>query len=75
MDEEVTREDLRRVRNWADEMVTSPGLTRLWRRAYAQLSTAADHVDAMLARSEVEESAKEPDYGPPTSGKGMAKVA
>jgi len=56
----VDEDTLKWVRDWADEMVTTEGLTRQWRRAYAQLSIAADYVVALIDRSEVK---KEDDDG------------
>jgi len=51
----VDKDTLRWVRDWADEMVTTEGLTRMWCRAFAQLSVAADYVLAITQRTEIGE--------------------
>jgi len=50
------REELIVLRNKAYEASETPHLTRGWRRAYLSLADAANHLDAIIARTEVFET-------------------
>ncbi len=45
------RDELIAIRKKADARAAIPGLNPHWKRAYERLSMAADHLDAMSARS------------------------
>ncbi len=46
-----TREELQTIRDKAAKEAEVPGLNSDWRRAYDFLANAADHLDAMIART------------------------
>jgi hypothetical protein len=59
MNVEVTifeREELIKIKERALVLSGVKGVNPSWRRAFYNLATAADHLDAMIARSTVEEN-------------------
>lgn len=48
-----SREELWGIRGRANSQTETAGLNPDWRRAYGALASAADHLDAMIARTEV----------------------
>ncbi len=55
---EFTRLELHRISEKARNMATIPGLNPFWSHAYWALALAADHLDAMRARTTVAEDEK-----------------
>lgn len=51
-----TRKELIELRDRANALAMSSGVNPTWVRAYVQLSLAADYLDAMLARSTVDQA-------------------
>ena len=51
-----TREELWKLRERAENKANISGTNSTWVRAYLALADAADHLDAMIARSSVMES-------------------
>jgi len=47
------REELQHIRDTALEESKTQGLSLSWRQVLLRLANAADHLDAMLARTEV----------------------
>jgi hypothetical protein len=45
------REELIKIKRRASELGDVEGLNPSWQRAFYNLATAADHLDAMIARS------------------------
>ena len=54
-----TREELRKIREKAEEMSDIEGQNPFWSAAYHGLALSADWLDAMLARRTVEKSSDE----------------
>ncbi len=47
------REELQHIRDTALEEARQPHLVSSWRIVYERLANAADHLDAMMARTEI----------------------
>jgi len=50
-DPSFSRNELRYIRDRAIELSKVPGINPLWKRAYLRMASAADSLDAMVARS------------------------
>ena len=48
-----TREELQHIRDTALEQANAKGQSQSWRQVLLRLANAADHLDAMIARTEV----------------------
>lgn len=59
---EFKREELQKIRQRADRVAGDFQISTVWKRAYEALSDAANLLDAMFARREVE--LKEMDVSP-----------
>lgn len=51
MTTEESREYYQQIRDGSLELSEAPDLNQTWKTAYQNLASAADHVDAMLART------------------------